>query len=81
MSEELGLVTLHCAVNMPVTPKAVEVLQQTTLISFDITGNLPGIAKLHLKVNAVPFNDPPRMYFIHQKPKIQQEVYKIESEE
>ena len=83
MAEELGLVTLHCAINMPSTTTKIESAEHIKQLypdQFDKIGNLPGTAKLYLQENAVPFIDPPRKYSIHLKPKLQSELDKMEAQ-
>ena len=64
MAEALGLVTIHCSVEMPICKvtivKSLEDLKRIYGNQFDRIGNLPGKVKIMLKEGAIPFIDPPR---------------------
>ena len=84
MAEALGLVTIHCSVEMPTCKvtvvKSLEDLKRIYGNQFDRIGNLPGKVKIMLKEGAIPFIDPPRKYSIHMKPKLQAELAKMENQ-
>ena len=85
MSQEMGLVTMHCSMEQTVTSteqtviNSVEDLKRAFKNQFDQIGNLPGKATLRLKDDAVPFIDPPRKYAIHLKARLKEELDSMES--
>lgn len=94
LSQQTGLVTMHCAIDekdqlgtSESSPKGTtnKVVSIDDLIKkfpqqFDRIGNLPGKVKLHLKEDAAPFIDPPRKYSIHLKPQLHAELDKMEQQ-
>ena len=86
LSQTIGLVTMHCSINNNNNPisvsniGSVDELKSKFPEQFDRIGNLPGKVKLHLKDDAVPFIDPPRKYSIHLKPKLKEELDKMEEQ-
>ncbi|XP_064641926.1 uncharacterized protein K02A2.6-like [Lineus longissimus] len=82
----MKLVTIHCdAQNISTLEtkqakpiKYVADLMRAYPNRFDTIGNLGKPAKLHLKEDAVPFQDPPRKYAIHMKPRLKTELDRIE---
>ncbi|XP_064642786.1 uncharacterized protein LOC135497049 [Lineus longissimus] len=82
----MKLVTIHCDAQTISTPetkqakpiKSVADLMRAYPNQFDTIGNLGKPVKLHLKEDAVPFQDPPRKYAIHMKPRLKTELDHIE---